>query len=32
MEQSLQSRAQGGDAIWNGLRLRETSYSVTSAL
>ncbi len=26
MEQSLQSRAQGDDAVWNGLGLRGTSY------
>lgn len=32
MEQSLQSRAQGDDTVWNGLRLCETSYSITSAL
>lgn len=32
IEQSLQSRAQGGGAVWNGLGLRETSCSATSAL
>ncbi len=32
MEQSLQPRAQGGDAVWNRLGLRETSRSVTSTL
>lgn len=32
MEQFLQSQAQGDDAVWSGLGLRETSCSGTSAL